>query len=189
MKRILFDCDDVLLDWLGGFRSFIETHHGIVPDHPAPLSWDMEAWLGGRNPRPLIEEFNTSHHFAKLEPVAGAVEAVTTLHRRGWWIGVLTSCTVQGGGVEISRMDNLQSHFGRKIQQTWCLPLGSSKRVGLNLIAPGVYVEDNLDHAISAVSLGIKTFMVRRPHNLALESSAPLMKWVDNLPEMVSHLP
>ena len=76
--HLICDVDDVLLDWLGGFKGFLKKEE--VPHKEGdPKDWDMTDWLHGIDYGPLIEKFNRSKEFGELEPVPGSVEAQATL--------------------------------------------------------------------------------------------------------------
>ncbi len=184
MPKFIFDCDDVLLDWIGGFKAFLRDAYEIIPATPEPDSWDMNHWVG-RPALPLIKEFNESEAFGRLLPLPGAVEALRSITGS---ISVITSCGVSGGPVEIRRRENLLSQFGPIFDKIVCIPLGSEKYEALNEFDPSVWVEDNYKHALAGVFAGHDTWMIRRPHNREFEAeSHNLIEWVDSVQEVVSH--
>ena len=184
MMNFIFDCDDVLLDWIGGFKTFMLNTHGIVPATPEPDSWDMNHWVG-QPALPLIKEFNESEAFGRLSPLPGAVDAVRSI--KGG-VAVVSSCGVSGGPVEFRRRENLISQFGPRFWKIVCIPLGSEKSAVLDKFEPSVWVEDNYKHALAGVFAGHDTWIIRRPHNQKLEAeSHNLIKWVDSVQEVVSH--
>ena len=77
-KWALLDCDDVLLDWIGGFGEFLKAAKGLAIEG-RPDSWDMSKWSGVSSEKTVgfINEFNTGDvGFEKLKPMTGAVESI-----------------------------------------------------------------------------------------------------------------
>lgn len=186
--HFILDCDDVLLNWLAGFRAHLGRRHGIVPV-AGPSSWDMAPWLGTSTERTLelIEEFNSSEEFGQLGPVDGAFAAVRHLHDRGNRLTVITSCA-DDPAIIARRHENLRRVFGSSIDRVICVALGQSKRSWLDVLRPGIWIEDNYDNAIQGYEAGNKTFVMRRTHNRAQEmSSNPHLIWADDWQSIISH--
>ena len=119
--NIILDCDDVLLDWIGRFRLFCQERLGRSFDPTNNTTWKMTEWLGVANEEALalIVEFNASHHFAFLEPVDGAREAIKQLARTRD-LYVLTACSTDPEVVE-RRKQNLRVAFDDVFSAIWCL--------------------------------------------------------------------
>ena len=152
----ILDCDDVLLDWNAGFRSFLEAK-GIYTDPSGPDDWDMDTWVG-QKAFPLIQEFNASEAFSQLDPLPGAVEFVAGLQNPF----ILTACSTDPA-VVARRRENIKRHFGRV--PSICLELGASKKDVLRLFSPGTYFEDNVRHAQDGVAAGHEVVVFERSHN------------------------
>lgn len=182
MTHVILDCDDVLLDWLGGFRAWLRGRHESVPSEP-PSTWSLADWLGVSDSEclRLIAEFNDSWFFGRLDPVPGAVEAVTALRDSGYTLTVLTSCS-DDPVVARRRRENLEGVFGTSFDRVVCLGLGESKATWLSALRHGIWVEDNYKNALHGLSAGHRTYMVRRSHNRADEQqSHPEITWIDDL--------
>ncbi len=179
MTDIIFDCDDVLLNWIGGFRESLP----IKPATPFPLDWDMDLWVGVPA-RPLVERFNASPAFGELEPCPGAVEAVAALKAAGHKLIVLTSCS---RAVEVigRRRVNLERVFGPVFSKVICLELGASKKWHLGRLDLGVWVEDNVNHAEAGLSVGHETYLFNRPHNIHLSVSEAITR-IDSFDPILS---
>ena len=167
MTQIIFDCDDVLLDWMGGFRQYAATRlqYSLTGE---PQSWHMGEWLGTSDEvaLELVAEFNASVHFGRLLPVEGAVEVLWRLH----WsditrLHVVTSCSSDPKTVQMRR-DNLEAHFGLgTFDSIHCLDLGQPKTKILQAWDSVIWVEDNYKNALMGADLGHRTFIRKRPHN------------------------
>lgn len=187
--NIILDCDDVLLDWVKRFRYFCMTERGLNPAEAGPGSWKMTDWLGVSDDEALrlIQDFNASHHFAFLDAVDGAQDAVARLARTHD-LYVLTACSTDPETVE-RRKQNLRVVFDDVFSSIWCLDLGASKSQALSQFEPSIWVEDNYKHAVAGVEAGHRTFLRRRPHNLSLEAaSIPEITWFTEWSEVVAHI-
>lgn len=182
MTHVILDCDDVLLDWLGGFRFWLADRIENVPADP-PSTWSLATWLGVSDDRchRLVAEFNDSWFFGRLGPMPGAVDAVTALRDRGCTLTVLTSCSHEPS-VAKHRLENLDAIFDRSFDRVVCLGLGESKAKWLSALRHGIWVEDNYKNALHGLTAGHRTYMVRRSHNRADEiQSNPEITWIDDL--------
>lgn len=188
--HILLDCDDVLLDWIGGFRAYVHAAEGVIPTAPAPSSWDMSEWLGLTSERTveLIQEFNSHHWFGHLEARADALRCVAALKNMGHRLTVLTSCS-DDPAIVGRRRRNLERAFGNVFEAIICLPLGQSKAPWLGILEKGIWVEDNYKNGLAGNAAGHKTFMLRRSHNRADEQrDHRSITWIDDLQPIVSLL-
>lgn len=179
---IIFDCDDVLLNWQEGFRRWMKSLRGIDLDPAGPKSWNMDEWVC-QPAMPLVSRFNMSHTFGSLHPVAGAKEAVAALYAAGHNLHVVTACS--DDPIVIRRREqNLDRVFGDVFTSITCVPLGSSKANALKSLPRGIWVEDNVEHAIVGHLSNNKTFIMRRGHNAQREiptrNAWPNITWIDD---------
>lgn len=186
--HFILDCDDVLLDWIRGFKSWLFDAKGIKPTTSAPTSWSLAEWLGMIDSRcyELIAEFNASEKFAQLNAIPDAVGAVVALKAHGHKLTVLTSCSADP--VTISRRrENLNREFDGAFDRVICLGLGEPKSNWLEVLRGGIWIEDNYKNAMAGYKAGHKTIMMRRSHNREDEgSSIPHITWVDDWRPIIS---
>ena len=191
--NILIDCDDVLLDWQRGFRSWLRDIHNISAHPSGPTSWDMSDWLGlsSNDCFSLVTQFNSSKDFGFLPALPTAVEVVRTLKQKGHSLYVITSCGIDPQTIQ-SRSDNLISHFGDVFDEVIAVPLGVGKQVHLQSFERSIWVEDNYKNALSGLQCGHQTYMMRRNHNRNDESTShDQIAWVDDwhdLSDLISRL-
>lgn len=193
---IIFDCDDVLLDWQEGFRNWMGALNGIHLDPAGPSSWDMNSWVG-RSAMPFVERFNASITFGSLLPCPGAKEAVRRLYAAGNNLHVVTACSDDPTTVA-RRERNLDRVFGDVFTSIICVPIGQSKADALREIVDAnpatvpIWVEDNVRHATTGHGLGLNAFVMRRNHNRHLETctiaTVRPMTWIDTFSELLDHL-
>lgn len=196
MSHFIFDCDDVLLNWIGSFTVFL-SKRGYAPNSKGPDSWDMSYWIGctPEEARQLIVDFNASDNFSKLPAVDGAFETVWHLYDAGHTLSILTAFG-DSEQAKTDREENLRRAFTRDDQYPFLftkgLPLGASKMAALGDYAKApimesfVFIEDNYTHAESGIANGIKSFCVRRPHNRSAERDNPDSRviWIDKVRDL-----
>lgn len=173
MTHLILDCDDVLLDWSGGFTAWLQWQHGRVPVYEGgSRTWAMGAWLGISDDAAieLAKQFNASEHFCRLARLPGTIPMMSRLARFRAESGVpskvtvLTSC----GPARMARWINLTSEFGGWVSvfdSIVCLPFGASKAEWLRSAEPGVYVEDSANQAIAGHLAGHEVFLWDKRHN------------------------
>lgn len=193
MTPYLIDCDDVLLDWIGGFGAYATRRTGRPLRSPTPDDWNMSPWLGA--PAHLVEEmiadFNAGDggHFGFLPARPDALAALPILHAAGHPLHVITSCSADTG-IQAARRNNLQLRFGDIFDSVTCLPLGVSKTETLRQYAAGcVWIEDNHRNAIDGADAGHRTYVMRRSHNRAKENACNRrdLTWVNDWSEILIH--
>lgn len=197
MTQVILDCDDVLLDWVGGFRYYAAKRLKKAVEGE-PQSWHMGEWLGTTDEVAfeLIEEFNASSNFGRLEAVEGAREAIEywmQLREEGscdYRLHVLTSCSSDEKTVAMRR-DNLERLFGKDtFDSIHCLDLGQKKRKILQAWAPGaIWVEDNYKNAVMGAEVGHLTYIRRRPHNKEYqELHDDRLSWFEHWSELEEYI-
>ncbi len=183
MKNILFDCDDILLNWLEGFMRHLEIEHGITGLKEEDHTWHMGDWtgLGDKLTFQEIVRFNEeSEHFAELKPIPGAVEAIQEFHRMGLRMSVITSCSEKAECID-RRQRNLMNVFGDVFDDIHCVPIETTKESYLKKYEPSFWFEDNVKNAIMGHSIGHKAVIRKLPHNLPkLNDTPPGISWVDS---------
>ena len=199
MTHFILDCDDVLLDWQGGFITFL-TERDVHVDPAGPQSWCLADWIGcsTESAAAWVALFNRSASFRQMKAMPGAREFVWSLRGASHTCSVLTACG-DSPAVRQARAaclwdwfaypPSVGSEFESAFEQVDFLPLGASKfgRLGDYAKSSGteslVFVEDNFKHAQSAAILGIKSYCLRRSHNRRDEGENldTNVTWADNL--------
>jgi 5'(3')-deoxyribonucleotidase len=189
--RVLLDCDDVLLNWVEGFRLHLKREHGVICDGDVPSSWMMSSWTGLSDERTFSEILafnNESPHFANLNPVEGAVTAINELQVLGYSMDIITSCSDEPSCVS-RRLENLENVFGNVFGKVHIVPLGQSKKTYLGSYDPSFWVEDNVANAIMGHNLGHASIVRRVPHNRPLEEGAPAgIRFVNDWKEILGYI-
>lgn len=173
-RRIIYDCDGVMFNYVKGFGTFLRDVEGLTPCESGPASYDMLSWTGLEDPADfhrLIARFNSGEgdYFANLEPLPGAVEAVLELRDLGFTDHVLTSSGIDPRTVA-GRHSNLNAHFGKGFASIVCLELGVSKRSELLRHAPSWFVEDHPGNAVLGAEAGHKSLLIVQSHNISTQT-------------------
>lgn len=162
--KLITDVDDVALDWMGGFRTFLQSK-GVKLKKERPTKWDLNDWIDHHDVTGLVIEFNHSDAFGRLRPIKGAVKALQSLHQKGVGLWAITSCTDQEEAVRL-RKYNLKRCFGDIFTDVVCLPLGMPKHDHLKKHEPGAYwVDDKFANALAGHEAGHRSMIFERDHN------------------------
>lgn len=177
--KIVFDCDGVLLNWMLGFRIFLEDK-SYYPGTLNPSSYNLSNWIGTtrKNASILIDEFNHTEAFGRLAPESGMVMPnLRLLREAGHTLSIVTSCG--DDTVALLRRRNLIDCFGDIFEDIHCLKLGECKQDALVKSKGDVWVEDNYVNAVVGHTLGYKTFMVNQRWNTGKVNSE--ITWMNDL--------
>lgn len=195
-RRILLDCDDVLLDWLPGFRRFATEELGIVFNRQFPRSFNITEWLGASSLQEMVSivsSFNTGAGtgFDQLGPIPGAVEAMQTVKKLGYELHIITSCSGLED-VHSRRWINIEKVFGTDVfDSLTCLELGVSKHDALSAHPPSLWIDDLLKNAVVGQKAGHVSAVLQAHHNAdAREETkghgiAWMSDWSDALQQML----
>lgn len=129
-KRILLDCDDVLLDWSTGFKHWMENSLG----HKQVINESTHFTIGSQYNMPideglkLVDDFNTSFRFGLLDPTPGARRAVERLLVDDYEIHVITACGTNPT-TKINRLRNLDFCFGMRAFKSVIIVEGGQTKV------------------------------------------------------------
>ncbi len=165
---VIFDIDDVVLNWMDGFKNWLADENGIImtiPPQGLRYSAIEECFHGQSRTEifALIKDFSTSPSFAHLQPYPGTKEFLDSVANAGINIHALSAC---GTGITADlRRDGLSEYLGWKTDWPFhALPLGASKFDALkegfdpNL---GVMIDDHFGHVVSARKAGLNAIWHR----------------------------
>jgi hypothetical protein len=193
LPLLLTDVDDVLLQWLNGFKKFIlnSNKYSIVSD--SPNEWDIQKWIFDLHGKMLdteiilnlISDFNHSEAFANLLPYEDAIEPLKIIKSNGYHVVAISSCTDNAHAVE-RRKKNLFQHFQNLIDYVICLPLGTNKKEILSRFEYScVFIDDNPNNVMEGEDVGHLSILMNRPWNLEYSQK---YQNVSNWNELLSYL-
>ncbi len=167
-KPIIYDCDGVLLNYLGGMRKALKEVDGIETLGEMPKSYDMMEWMRVDDMDFVIDRivrFNNGEgdYFANLEPVEGAVDVVHKVREMGYDDSVLTACS-KNEKIKAGRKSNLDRCFGG-FDLIQYVDLTESKRAYLEAMPHSWFIEDNIGNAHLGAETGHDTLLIEYDHN------------------------
>lgn len=177
-KLILTDIDGVMLDWETGFHDWMESK-GF--NRNAIDSYDMHVVYGEKKEfiKALVREYNNSAWMCCLKPLRDAVDGVQMLVDAGYRFGAITSLSLDPYAGKL-REENLKSLFGDVFDFVTCLDTGADKDEALLPYKDSGmwWIEDKPENARLGADLGLKTILMRHPHNASFDYSG--VKNADN---------
>jgi FMN phosphatase YigB (HAD superfamily) len=166
-KRILTDCDGVLLKWEDGFDAFMLSK-GFVRRAGTEADYSMALRYGvtTRQTQEFIKEYNESDAMATLKPFADSIEYVAKLADMGFRFTAVTSMS-DHPDAKTYRTQNLKTLFGDVFDEVVCLEMGASKANVLMRWADSklFWIEDHMRQAEAGHEAGLRTVLINHPYN------------------------
>ena len=174
MKKILTDCDGVLLYWEEAFHQWMQQRH----QHPLERRdtyqiHEMYPSLAKDEAIFLLREFGNSSWMGFLDPVRDAVSGVNALVNHGYVFDCITSLSVDPCTTKLRTM-NLNTVFGKgSFDQFIYLDTGADKTEVLKEYAGTNYywIEDKPENCEVGLEFGLQPILVSHPHNQYYENS------------------
>jgi hypothetical protein len=165
MKKILTDCDGVLLDWEGPFhewmlkKGYSKIKHGI---YNLAEAYGIEKDAK----HDIVREFNESAWMCCLPVLRDADHGVATLFNHGYRFDVITSLSLDPYAKQL-RWTNLNTHIGSDaFDDLICLDTGADKDDALVKYAPGHWwIEDKPENCDTGLKYGHRPILIDHPHN------------------------
>jgi len=193
MKKILSDCDGVLLDWNYAFEKWMKYHFNLeVVDESQysirkryNLDWEK---LDPQHKFYLPRIFCNSSRIANLKPIRDSVLYVRKLYEEfGITIDVITSLSLDPDTIKL-REHNLREVFGKAIDRIISLDTGQAKDTALEEWRDSglIWVEDKTDNAITGADFGLESYIMSHPYNSGCSDSR--VKRVSTWKEIYDHV-
>ena len=194
-KAVILDCDEILLNHLGGFKKYVEKYYDIETVGE-PMQYNLQDWLqcDGERVMDLLKNFNFySVEFGLLEPMdIHTVPAMKELRRENPDVAfiVVTKSGTFGHG-EVLRKVNLINVFGDIFDDVIILENYQSKRSTYAKLKEQydivTVVDDHLANIDVAQSLGLDTLVLKCSHN-ADSTDDPRYQFVNDWGQMFFHI-
>lgn len=158
-KRIVLDCDDVLLNWSAGFKRFVEsqTHHRQAINENTVFSIGSQYGMSVADGLEWVERFNAHGQFGELEPTPGAKQAVQWLLADEFNIYIITACGNSPANKTL-RHRNLDYVFGpHAFKEVVFAPGGHSKVEYLKDFDGCFFVDD---HTANVEAARMQTYTI-----------------------------
>lgn len=172
MKKILTDCDGVLLDWAYSFEKWMKFHFDMtVVDQ---TEYDIAKRYQSDDPNlskdnkfyaPRI--FCNSSRIASLKPLRDSVKYVKKIYEEhGVTFDVVTSLSLDPETQKL-RKYNLRKVYGDAIDRIVCLDTGEDKDEALEEWRDSglLWVEDKPENAVLGAEMGLQSILIDHPYN------------------------
>lgn len=169
-KRLLVDCDGVLLCWVEGFEKWLLEVHNKVMEPEQPGVYKVEHRVPGLTSveaHDLVHEFNRSDYIEFLTPFRDAQKYVKKLHEEGFTFHCITA--IEDNAIIYNRRwNNIRTLFGDAVDELTLVGGMASKIHHLTKYRDtGRYwIEDSIENAIDGHNLGLETMLVSHNHSL-----------------------
>ena len=181
MKKIITDCDGVLLDWAYAFEVWMADHGYIkMPDTDIHFSMAKRFGISEEESYEKVLEFNDTGVLGYLPAYKDSVEYLTRLHREGWSIEVISMIGPDKYANRLRSM-NLIRLFGDIFDYIYCAgrhtepkkQILESRYKDSNYI----WIEDRLDYAQDGIDAGMDTIIMDHPYNRNWEIAPRVHNW------------
>tara|TARA_B100000925_G_scaffold180818_1_gene136453 strand:- start:1554 stop:2138 length:585 start_codon:yes stop_codon:yes gene_type:complete len=168
-RKIIVDCDGVLLDWAYAFDVWMyEQGYERLDDTDEYYDQSLRYGIDRRIANNQVKKFNESGCVGFIPAYRDAVEYVNKLYYRGWRFEVI-SCLDKDKYAQKLRAKNLRHLFGDVFDFIDCsldFTVGKEQYLFDKYDGTGYYwIEDSVNHAISGAKVGLNSIIMDHPYN------------------------
>lgn len=188
-KRIILDCDGVLLDWAYAFDVWM-VEHGYSKISNTNQYYEQTRRYGISQVEAVsqIKKFNESGCVGFIPAFRDSVEYVTKLSELGWKFEVI-SCLDKDKYAQKLRQKNLLHLFGDVFDFIDCaldFTVGKEQYLLDRYKGKNYYwIEDSVDHAESGKRVGLNSILMDHPYNK--EWDGPRVKNWKDIYQIITH--
>ena len=188
-KRIILDCDGVLLDWAYAFDVWM-VEHGYSKISNTNQYYEQTRRYGISQVEAVsqIKKFNESGCVGFIPAFRDSVEYVTKLSELGWKFEVI-SCLDKDKYAQKLRQKNLLHLFGDVFDFIDCaldFTVGKEQYLLDRYKGKNYYwIEDSVDHAESGKRVGLNSIVMDHPYNK--EWDGPRVKNWKDIYQIITH--
>lgn len=166
MKKILTDCDGVLLDWESAFHSWMAEKNFHKQSMNSYEIHDRYPGMAEAEAERYVEEFNNCSRICCLPAFKGAIEGVIKLADQGYRFDCITSISADPYTKRL-RWQNLTETFGPVFDELICIGNGHSKDAALLKYKDTGYwwLEDLPKNCDAGLRAGLRPILISHPHN------------------------
>jgi len=166
MKKILTDCDGVLLDWESAFhdwmveKGYSKVVHGT---YNLAVAYDLPT----DSKHDIVREFNDSAWMCCLPVLRDADQGVAKLFDHGYRFDVITSLSLDPYAKKLRWM-NLDTHLGSDaFDELICLDTGADKDDALAVYKDSGlwWIEDKPENCDAGLRAGLRPILIDHLHN------------------------
>ena len=181
MKKIISDCDGVLLDWCFAFDVWMrEQGYVRLPNTDQYFEQAKRYGIPETEALEQVHRFNETGVLGFIPAYKDSVEYVTRFAREGWRFDVITMIGKDKFAHKL-RQANLRHLFGDVFDFIYCAgDFTKPKREILKERYEGkdyIWVEDRIDHALQGAEIGLKTYVMDWPYNRSETTLPRVSNW------------
>jgi hypothetical protein len=172
MKKILTDCDGVLLDWETPFHDWMKARGYDKMDAITYHMHELYPGMAKNDAKRLVKEFCNSAWIVGLPVLGDADFGVAELFNHGYRFNVITSLSLDPFAQKLRRINIDEMLGGDAFDELICLDTGADKDEALSKYAGTGYwwIEDKPENCDTGLKYGLKPILIDHPHN----------RWYDN---------
>ena len=168
-KRVIVDCDGVLLDWAYAFDVWMcEQGYHRLPNTDEYYDQSFRYGITKSIANNQVKKFNESGCVGFIPAYKDAVEYVNKLYHLGWRFEVI-SCLDKDKYAQKLRVKNLKHLFGNVFDFIDCsldFTVGKEQYLFDKYDGTGYYwIEDSVNHAISGAKVGLNSIIMDHAYN------------------------
>jgi len=169
IKKIITDCDGVLLDWAFAFDVWMsEQGYKKTPNSFNEYQQTLRYGISEEEALNCVKRFNESGAVGFLPPFRDSQEYVKKLALEGWKFDVVSSLHIDKYAQKL-RAGNLKHLFGDVFDHIDCsLDFTKSKLSYLKNRYENTnfyWIEDSISHATSGQQIGLKSILMDHSYN------------------------
>lgn len=169
IKKIITDCDGVLLDWAFAFDVWMsEQGYEKTPNSFNEYQQTLRYGISEEEALNCVKRFNESGAVGFLPPFRDSQEYVKKLALQGWKFDVVSSLHIDKYAQKL-RAENLKHLFGDVFDHIDCsLDFTKSKLSYLKNRYENTnfyWIEDSISHATSGQQIGLKSIIMDHSYN------------------------
>ncbi len=168
MKKIITDCDGVLLDWAFAFDVWMrEQGYFRLPNTDHHFQQSQRYGIPEDEALEKVHEFNQTGALGFIPAFKDSVEYVTRLAREGWRFDVVTMIGKDKYAHRLRKI-NLQHLFGDVFDDIYCA--GDFRKPKKEILQKYsgtnyMWIEDRIDYAKDGQEVGLNTYLMDWPYN------------------------
>ena len=168
-KKIIVDCDGVLLDWAYAFDVWMGEHGYLrLPDTDEYYDQSQRYGINKKIANDQVKKFNESGCVGFIPAYKDSVEYVRKLYYLGWRFEVI-SCLDKDKYAQKLRVKNLKHLFGEVFDFIDCsldFTVGKEQYLFDKYYGTSYYwIEDSVNHALSGENVGLNSIIMDHPYN------------------------
>lgn len=167
MKKIITDCDGVLLKWEEPFHDWMKLRGYDKQDAITYHMHELYPGMAKQDAKRLVKEFCNSSWIGYLPPLRDSIEGVRTLYNHGYTFDCVSSLSLDPYSSKL-RKYNIDSTFGHDVfENVICIDTGADKDEALSAYEGTGYwwIEDKPENCDTGLKFGLRPILIDHPHN------------------------